>query len=296
MLSYVEDGAARRERVCRALDRAMLGELDVSETRRGSLDVEGAPPPVESRRAAEAARRHLAVLARGVRSLLADDDAPDELCDLGLATVTAARTLRAVWTPHRPARDGGAAGARVARCAAEALRAHATRAAPRGGVPVPDVPDTLLWLICDLSSRLRATGREGPSGRRWDAAAESRDAADLVVTTYRRWRPRLRGSAAETVAGLAVTAARAAVLCGFASIDPDDDDGCGRAVAPASSPPALGATAAASPPGPPATSADQNCPHPAPCTAAVSSGRGSIRGSTRASSSGAKSPVAGSCA
>ncbi len=44
------------------------------------------------------------------------------------------------------------------------------------------------------------------------------------------------------------------------------------------------------------SSTSQNWPQPAPCTLAVSSGRGSMRGSTRASSTGAKSPVAGSCA
>ena len=244
MLLVVEDAAARRERV---------RELLLSAVRRTSRAASSGRPVFaeaglisSSRgRAARAAGRHLGELALRVRDLLDDPGAPVELLDLGVAVVS-------VMSPElRPARDTGAAGARVARCAAEALRAHATVAAPPAGTPVPDVPASLLWLICDLSERLRATGREGRLGRRWDAAVEARDAADLLVTTYRRWRPRLRGAGADRVARLAVTAAHAAVFSGFAAIELDDDDGCGRAVSPAATPPSLSAAAEAVPPSPP---------------------------------------------
>jgi hypothetical protein len=205
--------------------------------------------------AVHAARRHLADLALRVHRLLADDEAPEELVDFGLAVAVASTALRAVEHRAVARRDAGIAGARVARCAAEALRAHASIAALPTGSPVPDVTGGLLWLICDLSAGLRAAGREGRLARRWDAGVVARDAADLVVTTYRRWRPRLRGDAAVQVALAALTAAHTAAWCGLASIELDDeDDGCGRPVHPVAAPPERWAAAAAEPPAP--------CPDP----------------------------------
>jgi hypothetical protein len=250
MLLTVEDGAERRERVRRLLDQAVLRGAQFHGSRRRPVFVEaflGAPGAGPVRRRA---LRHAEALALQLRSLLGDDDALDELADLGLATVAAVNTLRVAASRQGHERDAGFSGARVARCAAEALRAHATLVALPAGAAVPDVPPTVLWLIADLSARLRATGREGRLGRPWDAGVEARDAADLVVTTYRRWRPRMRGAPTEQVAQLAVAAAQIAVWCGFASIGLDEDDGCERPVTPVVTPPGRSMTAAAEPPAP----------------------------------------------
>jgi hypothetical protein len=248
MLCAVEDGSARRERVRRLLEEVPGGSRLVMV---GPQYAEGGSGAAAGR-ALGPARQHLAVVCRALRPLLDDTEAAEELVDLAVAALAAGEALRVASMVPVRRRDVGFAGARVARCSAEALRAHATLVALPVGAPVPDVSPGLLRLICDLSARLRTAGREGPSGRRWDAGVEARDAADLVVTTYRRWRPRLRGATADQVAHVAVAAAQTAVWCGFASIGLDEDDACGRAVSPVTSPPGLTMAAAAEPPPAPA--------------------------------------------
>lgn len=250
MLFFVEDGSTRRERVRRVLDQAVLGaDHPGSGPRPAFVEASAVPPGV--RPATRAARRHVEALALQLRTLLADEETPDELVDLAVATAAAVDTMRTLSRRAGRQRDAGFAGAHLARTAVAALRAHATLVARPWGAPVPDVPAATLWLIADLSARLRATGREGRLGRRWDAAVEARDAADLLVTTYRCWRPRLRGGRAEEVARVAVAATQTAVWCGFASIDLEEDDGCGVPAAPSPPSPVGTTTACAAPPPPP---------------------------------------------
>jgi hypothetical protein len=130
--------------------------------------------------------------------------------------------------------DVGYSAARLAFVASEALRAEAIAPLIPAGAPVPDVPRSLLWLIADLTVRLRTAGRIGPAGSPTDAGLAARDAADLVVTTYRRWTPRLRGARVAAMTRLAVTVAYATTWAGLSTVVLDDDDGCG---CPASVPP-----------------------------------------------------------
>lgn len=178
---------------------------------------------------------HLAQLQGQVRDLLLakGDDASPELQDLAVSLEPASAAARAAQVEAQWSRTGsrradvGHSVARVGRCAVEALRADAALPAPPAGVPVQDVPTSLLWLIADLSVALRRAGRIGPHARRHDAGVAARDAADLVVTTFRRWRPRLRGADAEGIASMAATAGYAAAWAGLSTIVPNDDDAAG---------------------------------------------------------------------
>jgi len=172
-----------------------------------------------------------------------EDDATPELLDLALAVPSCADVTRVAvamltWQAQDASSlrraDVGHAAARLAFLASEALRAEAVVPLAPVGASVPDVPSSLLWRIAELTARLRSSGRIGPTAAPYDAGVATRDAADLVVTTYRRWAPRLRGHAAEAVARAAVTTAYATTYAGLSTLILGDDDGggCGASVCP----------------------------------------------------------------
>lgn len=165
-----------------------------------------------------------------------DDDATPELVDLALAVpscvdVTRVAVAMLTWQAQGAAglrrADVGHAAVRLAFLASEALRAEAVVPLVPAGAPVPDVPSSLLWRIAELTVRLRSAGRIGPTAAPYDAGVAARDAADLVVTTYRRWTPRLRGHAAEAVSRAVVTTAYATTYAGLSTLILGDDDGGG---------------------------------------------------------------------
>ena len=187
-------------------------------------------------RALLTAAAHLQHVAAQLDPLMQDEEATPELIDMAVsvsATVEVTRAAVAALNWHgdgadtRRRADVGYSAARLAFVASEALRAEAIAPLFPAGAPVPDVPRSLLWLIADLTVRLRTAGRIGPAGSPTDAGLAARDAADLVVTTYRRWTPRLRGARAAALTRLAVTVAYATTWAGLSTVVLDDDDSCG---------------------------------------------------------------------
>ncbi len=216
---------------------------------------EGHPLAHEPSRALASAVDLLLRVGEQTRQLLAEADAaPSRRAAGGLrsldhsAATTLSIALMVVEGREAHRLDLGHAAARTARCAGEVLRCHTVAASPPWGTPVEDVPASLLILILELSIRLRATGREGHLGRRFDAGVAARDGADTLVTTYRRWRYRLPKGDGQAIAALAVSAAQATCWAGLATLTLSDDDGCGLPSRLPSGPPPMTAAAEASPP------------------------------------------------
>lgn len=183
------------------------------------------------------AAAHLQQVATQIDRLMQDEEATPELIDMAVSVSATVEVTRAAVTAlnwhgddgadTRRRADVGYSAARLAFVASEALRAEAIAPLSPVGAPVPDVPRGLLWLIADLTVRLRTAGRIGSAGSPTDAGLAARDAADLVVTTYRRWTPRLHGARAAAMTRLAVTVAYATTWAGLSTVVLDDDDGCG---------------------------------------------------------------------
>ena len=146
------------------------------------------------------AAAHLQQAATQLDPLMQDEEETPELIDMAVsvsATVEVTRAAAAALNWHgddeadtRRRADVGYSAAPLAFVASEALRAEAIAPLIPAGAPVPDVPRSFRWPIADLTVRLRTAGRIGPAGSPTDPGLAARDAADLVVTTYRLWTPR----------------------------------------------------------------------------------------------------------
>ena len=244
---------ANRQRLSRA-HSAVDAALGTPRSASVALDSAG---NADADRALATTAAHMRQLASQLREALegAGQDASPELVDLAISLKPATDTLRhasveARWPSAAAAgrADVGHTVARVGRLAAETLRAEASVRALPPGIPVEDAPSALLWLIADLTVTLRSAGRIGPLGSPTDPGVAARDAADNIVTTFRRWRPRIRGDNGAAIGRAVLTAGFASAWAGLSTIILNDDDACGQRSRLQPTPPGLEGAAEAEPP------------------------------------------------